>query len=298
MSRKAEMSIKIVVVIVAVLIALGVLLYFLWGVGSKTKAAVNDTCAESVRLHKDFAKLSRGDVSTDITCPTEKVQITSTDQDEVKKHLADKMADCWYKWGRGEYDLFQGKQGAFCHVCSRITFNTGASGESDGAKTIDNFGRYLGTHTLPSDTSKTYLEYLSGVEKGDMFSEEKLDQLESPSIKTSKDYAVIYVHIRGKDRMKDLWKKTKEAAPGAGVAGAGGLVLLSNPGGWIVGGVVVAVGGAMMAGGTIWAAASGYYAEAEHQWLARTVLVEYSEKELNKLGCQRSYAKQTVKKTQ
>lgn len=278
--KKAQASyLKIVLIAIAFLV---IILPFVWRIGEQTAYASRITaCKASVEAN---AQLHIGglDFSKNIKCPTKELTIKTKDQDEIKRILADEMAECWGIFGQGKLHLFKEK-GIYCAICSRIDFNTKES--------IGTFSEYL-LKTKKPNSEVTYADYLVGYKtpNAETYAEDILAKSGTDiTIDPSKTYSTLFIYAKGKDdigNLKDAVGGTGKAVAIAGlaggtVAGAGSVIALfllgSNPVGWVTAGFIV-VG----AGGT---ALYTYYAGEPPVWMALTTLTEYSKEELDRYQC-------------
>jgi hypothetical protein len=207
-----------------------------------------------------------------LDCPAVEVTIKDGNEDTIKKKVASEMADCWYKFGEGDKELFDRlwiSSDTFCAVCSYVEFEGSAKD-----KQVTGFIEYLNTHKVKTMYGrKSYIEFLNTMTPADI--EKSYGQ---GTIDTSKDYDVIFVYTKGA-----MFDKVTGALTG-GAIGAGGTViitgLLAAPEPIITkAAVVVALAGA----------AVGAYAgdSASSQWGAMTILTPHEEGTFDKLECEK-----------
>jgi len=249
------------------------------------------SCKDSIEAHSAVAKLTARDIFTDIKCPTS--EITIKDNNKAKETLAEDMHRCWYIWGQGSGQYFEGA-GTFCQVCGIYQFG-------DKGQKIDGFMEYLGTQSLevkyPGDVQGTkYADYFAGVStpKSAEMVNKGIDALSKIDyIDTSQRYATIFVYASGKDYIQKALEGGGRSTLGTvglfgvvgGTAAVGaGIFVVSNPVGWIVGGVAAAGVGVA----AIWTAMH----VVEPESVQFIVFRPYDNETLNNLGCEKLYVNQ------
>src|SRR3989338_1382171 len=93
------------------LIILGLVLVVLLLFYQKTAAVgtaqnIPDTCRKSIEINA-IGNIGGMELYDEVQCPTEYVSVESTDPDDIKEEAADALAECWYKKGEGEYEVFE-----------------------------------------------------------------------------------------------------------------------------------------------------------------------------------------------
>ena len=193
----------------------------------------------------------------DIKCPMVNETIEVGEEDEVREDLADEMAECYYKFGTGEWPLFETELGVtqYCVICSVIEFK-GADREVDGLISwMDQ--NYLPLYYLTDLTQNaqasqlTYLEYFRKYETTpglvDHLTLESID-----SVNTEQDYATIFLYAK-----KGYLNKIQGAVLGA--------IFFGLPG----------------------ATAGAYYgANKDPEWETGILLWPYNTEDLNQLDCE------------
>ena len=271
-------------ILVLIIFAYGLYGYF------KEKMSVQ-SCKNSIEAHSAVAQLSARDIFTDIKCPTS--EITIKDNDKAKETIAEDMHRCWYIWGQGKGQYFEGV-GTFCHVCSIYQFG-------DKGQEIDGFMNYLGTQRIKvkyaGDTNGiTYADYFMGVttpKSADMVDKSVDELAKTDYINTSQTYATIFVYASGKEAIQKAMENGGRSTLGTvgmfGVLGGGaavgvGVFIASNPVGWIVGGVL-AVG---LGVGAIWQALT----IKEPESVQFIIFRPYNVEEFKNIGCEKMYVNQ------
>lgn len=178
-----------------------------------------EACRTSVALRNE-AYLRGENILPEIVplkCKTEKITITTENEEIIKRNLANAMYDCWWMMGEGKMQPFaestwrsfaipnKGNAESACVICSTIDFDKGAKN-----KRIDLLP-YLVTSKIPLKDI-TYFEYFTDkADKG------LATQLNTVSIDTNKRYTVVFMGIRG----KNFWDVLKADAGALGLtAGA------------------------------------------------------------------------------
>ncbi|PIY60623.1 hypothetical protein COY95_00840, partial [Candidatus Woesearchaeota archaeon CG_4_10_14_0_8_um_filter_47_5] len=130
----------ILIIIVGVL-----LLIFVGGFFELLKSkSDSDLCRKSVQdmvLARKAVTIEGSDLTdllgmrVNLNCPTHYYRIKDKEDDVIKRAVADEMAGCWDRFGRGELEIFDTKDNNYCVVCSRLEFSE--------KKEIPGFNRFL-----------------------------------------------------------------------------------------------------------------------------------------------------------
>jgi hypothetical protein len=256
------------------LIAIIVIVLFIYrAITSPQDRMAVETCKRSVDLAS--VHVAGTDVFDSLECEAREVRITDSDQKAIKRKVAEQMADCWYKFDKGESELFEKNWGKdrFCAVCSIIEFE----GAADNRK-ITGFAEYIATENVKQAYGRgTYADYLTSEKTTDLdkFRKQPLE------IDTSKDYGVIFVY----DKNAGLDKFWGAVSFGSGA----GMVALTT--GVIASGTLLPIlpvaGVAALIGTGVGAAVGG-----PAQYSAVTVLMPYSAQSFDSLNCEHLPVKQ------
>ncbi len=286
---------------------------------NSTNEQVDDSlCSNSIESHSFITKLSKGEFTSVIECPTKYKSIKSKDPEAIKLQLANEVVDCWNTWKRGEKEFFE-DEGIFCHVCSVTNFKD----KDVDLEELKNFDDYFANTNMPGK-DKTFLQEIFPYESEDAWAN-KLNlpssataysiQEESLDLNPYKDYAAIFYYMRGEDNLKKYWNMAKIGGIGAGtgvalmsygvvttvhgvkivavaavgtVASAGLGSIATVPA--AIYGKIVAAGGAIMTviGGAIVVgsvATAWLTADNAVDWMSSVEFREYNETVLKELGC-------------
>jgi len=173
----------IIISIILGLIVLSLCLYYIFQEYFNQEQIDWEACRQSVILRSMAPNLN--ELGTDmkgvfgLKCKTEVIKIKQLNKDEIYKKLADSVAQCWYAYGEGNYDIISRtfwKDKSYCLVCSRIHFDFPKMSErspEDYDKNIGEFRKLFGEDVFPygtfldyyktekiSDSQKTYNDYL------------------------------------------------------------------------------------------------------------------------------------------
>ena len=275
MKTKAHSTSSFLAYLILTLVIIVVLLVFYMQLASVYRASDDvEICRKSVEVSSLSA--IRGDVFVnDLRCPTLYRTITAKDTEKIKKQVADEMADCWYKFNKGDATVFplstwdKASQDTTynCVICSVIEFQDDAQG-----KTLANFGSYLAEHQVSVRYGKeSYYTYLTGYQTDTAL----LPALESSpvSLTTNTPYTVVLLYAK-KGYIDSI---LAAEMGGGGTFVVAGLLLL--PTGPLEVAGVAALG---LLGG-----AGGYAlgADKTHDVDAMTVIVPYTAESLSGLSC-------------
>jgi len=183
-----------------------------------------------------------------LRCKTSETTIATKDDAQIKRIIANEMYDCWWMLGEGKVDFIgdsgwknwgipvAGASQAVCVICSTIKFD-----EKSKGKEIELL-KYFEENNIPGGDI-TYLEYFSGG------TETKLEpQLRLEKVDTNKDYAVIFLGMKGGNvgEMFARWGfgAVTSAGPAAGftikMLLKVGLKTITKVGGWVTFALAVA----------------------------------------------------------
>ncbi|MFW6311947.1 MAG: hypothetical protein ACOC1K_06910 [Nanoarchaeota archaeon] len=301
--KKGEIAREFLGRLIIIMLVLSIVLVFV----NKWQDATNDAaratnCKASVKanaaLHLKGVELSKR--INEVNCPTQEIVIEKkTEDEEIKRIIADSMAECWDMYGEGKLELF-GDEGIYCAVCSYIEFE-----EKD--KEIEGFYEYLQKQKM-SNSKLTYQEFLQGYEteiiKEDL---ENLDTSEfdnladTTTLSTNQNLSTIFLYAKGEKYYKQVYERLMTPS-GAMTVGMGSVSLVS--GGIAAGLAIIGSGGSILVLATGAAIISGIVAVGSAvynyfftdgvnaQWMSFVVLKEYNQNELEKLGCTYAPAKQ------
>jgi hypothetical protein len=264
--------------LVLLLLVAVVMLFFYGRFG---EIATQDNSVDLCRQHVQVSAIARvgGLQIYDVgKCPTEYIEIDETDEEKIKKKVANEMADCWYKLGEGEYELFEADTGTVqhCVICSVMDFSVNTE--------VDGLLEYLGENAAPAHYTiddyaggepVSYADYLHGYRSDPavqlLYEDETQDVLD-----TSYDYATIFMYAK-KGQVSKIWT----TSGGLVVGTVGGAVLLATAGipavGILAGGAAIGLGGAAL----------GYELGSDDSatWESGILLYPYDAAALRELNC-------------
>lgn len=290
--RRGGVDRQVVYVILAAVVLL-ILVTLIPNIANQINTTTRQTsCRASVesleRLHINGVQVSPDEVS----CPTEEITIRSDDSQTMKKEIADAMVGCWSDFKEGRPTIFSESR-TYCALCSVIDFQ-------DKDRSLGHFTEFLATQPLPSNRSKTYMDYLMRYENprareiiDDPSIFDSADTALDDRIDTSKRYAVVFVYAKGKTAIENVidyfGRGTTSLAMGFGAwgtttlaTGTAAVVLGASPVGWITAGTVGF--GFLVGSGT---ALKTYFADEDDEpHLAFIMLQEHTPRTFKDLGCE------------
>lgn len=254
---------SVLLFIIIALVIFVVLFVFILSTTSKSDYEIRkERCKSSVKTQA-FVETKFPDVSKKLDCPTEYITIKGSNQDVMKRQLADQMYDCWDKMGQNKIQLWGDTEGEkFCIICSVVDFK-------DKKNTMEDFTNYLATHK-PAYNSKTYFELFNGQPPKIILDAAPIGV--EDDLETSRSYAVIYTFLTG-----DQINKMEGAQIGAASGVAVGLVVI----GVSTLGVGLIVGGVAVAAGLI----VGYFLGDNPPWTTFIGVVPYQPEVLDAFNC-------------
>mgnify|MGYP001561447482 CR=1 FL=1 len=196
LKKKAQEKSEIVWWVIA-LIGLGVLGVFAYRFYAETPALLDkEACKESVakRALWGINNLPEG-AKPELRCKTQNIIVKSTNENEVKKQIANSMYDCWDMLGQGKIDLFGVSYGEWgpeinkrCVVCSTVQFS---SGTQKSVKRVNNLVAYMNKEEVPRK-NVTYWQFLTN--KEDIALDSSIEPISF--LETKDKYAVLFVAVR------------------------------------------------------------------------------------------------------
>ncbi|MBU2497110.1 MAG: hypothetical protein KJ767_03570 [Nanoarchaeota archaeon] len=245
--KRAQVRQEVVLWVIAliVLVVLSIFVYFLY---YNSPATINkETCKQSVLMRAAWI-MTPSEVRPPLRCKTQDVEIKTTNQDEIKREIANSMYDCWDMLGQGKVD-FLGQDATkwfaiqpdepACIICSRITF---ADNVKTKVKNVNNLTTYLNNVKIPGKEI-TYSQFLMDDENAKL---EILDPSTPSSLTTNRQYAVVFMNMRGTDPLTIA----KKAAGFGGVSGVGIGLLVAKVASKLAGPVGIGIGVAYAATAT------------------------------------------------
>jgi hypothetical protein len=187
-----------------------------------------------------------------LTCKTEEITIDTTNQEDIKRTIANSMYDCWWMLGQGEMEFFTDEswwslknllatEKANCVICSEIKFKDNVKKKNIELDIAD----YLETTKIPMK-DVTYLEYFLGE------SDKKFPvDVQTPKMSTNKDYAVVFLAMKGPKTISTLKEAGATGIVSGMLIGAGVGALAGGVGaipGALIGAFAGLISGGLMGG--------------------------------------------------
>ena len=227
-----------------------------------------ETCHQSVMLRsmQGIGEITKRKIP--LRCKTEHIIISESDEEQIKKKIANAMYDCWWMLGEGKLNFFPSKltRENYCIICSTIEFKSRARD-----KKIDIY-TYLKERTIPSK-DESFLEYLSNGNSEIVGEAELLD--------TNKEYAIVFSFFKG-EFLTNILMSSGTAIIGA-KAGAIIGTIVPGPGTVVGTGIGFIVGGVL--GNLIQSSWKKFVSSREKDYFASLHLVEYDPQEIRDIGC-------------
>jgi len=172
--------------VLTILIILGAGIIFLSIYRSNPYKAVDkEACRASIAIRSTPIAGESLKAAAPLNCRTEQIKIDKSyrTEEQIKKKVADAMAECWSIVGKGEMNFMpQGFWGdKYCLICSTIEFDKNAK---QNFPVVSGLLYYMSNTEMPVQKQK-YFNYLWGE---DVSYSGNVDF----DIDTSKDYAVIF----------------------------------------------------------------------------------------------------------
>lgn len=217
--------------IIVVLLTAAILFFFFKALPYK-ETVDKEACRNSVVLRNNV--FTGGTEITPalipLNCKTQEIKISSTNEEFIKREIANAMYDCWWMLGEGKMNFFEKKleRDSYCIICSTIEFDENVQKK---LPKIEGFKEYLLTQTIPSKNI-TYLQYFVGPEIH--FTEKNLVMEEIPLL-TNKKYAIVYSIVKRDKLIEAFGGSAAGFAASLGIAGGLGAL-----------GITIGTGGAAL----------------------------------------------------
>lgn len=201
MKGKKGLTRNAVVGLVITLLSLVVLVVFIYNIYYTTPTLIDkETCRMSVISRGNWVvKGLPDDVKPPLQCKTQPINIKTTNEQEIKREIANAMYDCWDMLGGGKIP-FLGKDLAdltwinpdepACLICATIEFSANVQNK---IKKIEEFDAYLEETKIPRKEI-TYAEYLTDKQGAKI---DLLDPAIAPVIETDKKQSVVFMAMKG-----------------------------------------------------------------------------------------------------
>ncbi len=151
-----EQLIPIIVIIVSAAIIIFFLMKFQFQKMSEKEACRQSVVLRANALIRGTEAISEGLIP--LNCKTDYIEIKTSDEEAIKKEIADAMYECWYMLGEGRLNFIVGDPNkAYCLICSVISFSEETQKK---VPVINDFITYLQTTIIPGKNI-TYLQYLA-----------------------------------------------------------------------------------------------------------------------------------------
>ena len=290
-NKKGELTTTQLVSLIILIISFVVILFLIFqlNLGETSKAEI---CRDSVILKSKsvldtplncktsyicFSKTSKCDK---IDSPDEIIKVSN--EEELYKELADKMADCWWMFGEGKFD-YVGKDlntKLYCSICSNIYFDSSVKEIFGGEATFSQEKLYDYISKKEIFEGEGYDMYLYGQDFNDA------SEIISP---LNEEAEVKFSEIELDSPSVIMMGITSEfntlAGVGALIGGVIGTVIaVLTPVGWVVGAVIVIGVGAT--GATI-----GTFAGLRSKGISgndylRPIIIGKNSEEFSKIECE------------
>src|SRR3989338_2583140 len=193
--KAQEQAFTYVIIVVLIILSFFFIVYFILTVGGRyDRIAVDSACKASIlsAVHSDCWFVSK------LNCPTNYIEFDGNSQSEVKKDLANGMASCYDRFGRGRLILFEHEPSLFgtdsvsyCNICEVYEFK-------DVPK-INSFADFLAENRVADiydSTNPKYIEFFAGVQMQDESLTEFKSKAADQVIDTSRAYASVFTYTK------------------------------------------------------------------------------------------------------
>ncbi|MEM4641261.1 MAG: hypothetical protein QXW65_01965 [Candidatus Pacearchaeota archaeon] len=211
MLKRGAITQQVLIALIILIFVAAVLFLFLRLIPYKA-VSEKEACHQSVVLRgKSIMGVKPGQLLVPLNCKTQSIEISSMNEETIKREIANAMYDCWWMLGEGKIQFWSesawkefaipvvGKPKSICIICSRIVFD-----KKIKEKNLQlDMASYIEKTKIPLKNI-TYLEY---------FTEESNAKLptdvEAGKITTDHDYAVLFMGIEGDEWWEPWWNDLK-----------------------------------------------------------------------------------------
>ena len=232
-NKKGALTQTVIISIVIIIFSAAIIFFFFKALPYK-ELIDKEACHQSVVLRNN-AFLRGENILPELiplNCKTQEIEISSTNEEFIKREIANAMYDCWWMLGEGKMNFFESEltKQSYCVLCSTIKFSESTQ---EKISKINGFDEYLISTNIPNKNT-TYLQYFSG-DPEIAFTEENLITEDGAFIDTSTDYVIVYSVVK-RDKLIESF-----TAPAGGL-----LVGVGAIGGLAAVGITVGTGGAAL----------------------------------------------------
>lgn len=269
------------VIIISLILVISIMAIRMWYFNTEGYT-LDEKCRVSVEAHANLVKVGLPAKDSDIHCQAK--EITLSENDNVKRLLAEDMKRCWTNYGKGKLTLFKG-EGLLCSICTIID-------PKDDLK-IEGFNQYV-SETPMKGSQQTYLEYITEFETEDfkhitnseLYRETSDYEEEIIELSKDKKYANIFIYAKGEYGYKKWKNIAEDSTTGLSLMGVGAATMIVTGIGLqgipLIGTVV---GGVLIIGGVGYTIVTAHLNSAKFEHLSRVELIPYTPNLLETLGC-------------
>lgn len=185
MLKRGAITQQVLIALIILIFVAAVLLLFLRLIPYKA-ISEKEACHQSAVLRNNFFLKGELGPEVPLRCKTQQIVIKTTDEELIKKEIANAMYDCWWMLGEGKLNFFQRKptlkDPSYCVICAIISFDENTQKK---VPRIEGMTNYLSSTKIPQKNI-TYWDYITG-------GEAPLKNITDPVvIETNRKYAIIY----------------------------------------------------------------------------------------------------------
>ena len=201
MKNKKALAVKFIAAITLILVIMVIMLLFEKRIGESYMNIVDKTACKSSVNAQRLTTIKNIALPVNIRCPMQRIEIDKKTKEEIKREFAQHYYDVCDEFGQGAINLFGKRETTFCVIRDKISFKK-------KGLVIDDFAEYLAETEILGKREK-YMDFCSGykTERGkEFFTGEDLKQLKNVPIDTDKEYAIMFVYIKGEEEIREAIK--------------------------------------------------------------------------------------------
>ncbi|MCS7134284.1 MAG: hypothetical protein NZ889_00270 [Candidatus Pacearchaeota archaeon] len=223
MKKKAGITQHFLIGLIILVVAAALLFYFFRQIPYK-ESSEKEACHKSVVLRNEIFLRGELVLEVPLRCKTQKIKIDSTNEETIKREIANTMYDCWWMLGQGKMNFFQRKptlgNPSYCVICATIEFDEKVQKK---IKKIDGILLYLIKTKVPGKNI-SYWEFLQNAEA-------PIEKLPVEiSLETNRKYALVYSLTEKSTLLGSLGGGTIMGLAGAFAGAAIGTIILPGAG--------------------------------------------------------------------
>ncbi len=188
--RKKGATVQTIIISIIILVTSAAIIFFFLKAFPYKETIDKEACHQSVILRNNALLKGEFGLEIPLNCKTQRIKISSTNEESIKREIADAMYDCWWMLGEGKLNFFKRDPyleyyKSHCIFCTIIEFDENVQ---ERLPEIKGMNEYLAETNIPTKNI-TYWQYFTNSEIPIVTKAEE----ELGAINTNEKYAVVFV---------------------------------------------------------------------------------------------------------